>query len=65
MDEIYIKKENLCNWIAKYFPTKDLISIDDLISVIEDLDSEKDELQEELDDLKNEMAENYAQRAKF
>lgn len=47
MDSVYIDKGELNSWIAKYFPKKDLISIDDLIGVIEDLDSEIEELKEE------------------
>ena len=40
MDEVYIdiRKENA--WIKKYFENKDLVSIGDLISVIEDLEED-------------------------
>ena len=47
MDKVYIDKGELNSWVAKYFPNKDLISIDDLIGVIEDLDSELEYLKEE------------------
>lgn len=47
MYDVYIKKNQLNSWIAKYFD-KDLISINDLIGVIEDLDSEIEDLHEQL-----------------
>ena len=43
--------DELNDWIAKYFPNKDLISIDDLIAVIEDLDGELDEQKEKYEEL--------------
>lgn len=46
MNRVYIDKGELNSWVAKYFPTKDLISIDDLIGCIEDLDSELEEIKE-------------------
>ena len=47
MDQIFIKKEELNSWIAKYFKG-DLVSIEDMLGVIEDLDGEIDILKEEL-----------------
>ena len=52
MKEVYILKSDLNEWIAKYFK-KDLISIDDLLTVIEDLDSEIERLNDKIKDLKN------------
>lgn len=46
MNRVYIDKGELNSWVAKYFPTKDLISIDDLIGCIEDLDAELEEIKE-------------------
>lgn len=47
MDEVYIKTDYLMEWMKKkYFPNKELISIDDLISLIEDLDSDIEVLEE-------------------
>lgn len=47
MDEVYIKSDYLMEWMKKkYFPNKELISIDDLISLIEDLDSDIEVLEE-------------------
>ena len=50
MENIFIKKEDLNKWVAKYFEYKDLISIEDLISTIEDLDDEINDLKDKLED---------------
>ena len=59
MDEVYIdiRKENA--WIKKYFENKDLVSIGDLISVIEDLDGEIEHWKEKYQDLEEDLRENY------
>lgn len=51
MEEIFIdiRKEN--EWIRKYF-TSDLISINQLLGIIEDLDSEVEYLKEQIEDMK-------------
>ena len=56
MDKVYILREDLNRWVAKYFD-KDLITIDDLIGVIEDLDGELDSLKEEFNDYMEEHKE--------
>lgn len=48
MENVFIKKENLNNWIAKYF-FKDLISISDLLDLIEELDEEIQTLKEHIE----------------
>lgn len=53
MDNVFIKKEELNKWVAKYFPTQDIISIDDLINTIEDLDDIRTDLEERIDELLN------------
>ena len=53
MNQVYITKDELNSWIAKYFPTKDLISIDDLICCIENLDEDVERLQEQLEEREN------------
>lgn len=53
MDNVFIKKEELNKWVAKYFPTQDIISIDDLINAIEDLDDIRTDLEEKIDELLN------------
>lgn len=58
MTDVYIRKEDLPRWIAKYFK-KDLISIDDLLGCIEDLDSDVENLKSKLEDLENDIEENY------
>lgn len=61
MDEIYLKTNELNSWIAKYFD-KDLISIDDLISVIEDLDSEVEDLRYKLEEKGNDYPDEERDR---
>ena len=52
MNNVYISTNELTEWIIdKYFRNKDLVSIDDLIGLIEDLDSEVEKLNEEIDSL--------------
>lgn len=57
MNEIYIKKEDVNRWIGKFFENKDLISIDDLIAVIEDLDGDLESLKEKYEELDNDFYE--------
>lgn len=59
MNQVYIKKEDVNKWIGKYFEKQDLISIDDLISVIEDLDSEVERLKEKIEDIEQDIEDNY------
>lgn len=59
MTEVYIKKIDVNKWIGKYFPDKDLISIEDLIGCIEDLDSEVESLKEEIENINENIKENY------
>lgn len=58
MNEVYIDMRKESKWISKYF-NKDLVSIEELLGVIEDLDSELESLQEKYDDLKQDMEDNY------
>lgn len=58
MKEVYIKKNELSEWLAKYFK-QDLISIDDLLGVMEDLDSDVKRLEEKIQDLEQDIEENY------
>jgi len=70
MDNIYINKQDLFNYKATYelfnkLFKSDLISVDELISVIEDQAGEIDELQEKLDDLEQDIEENYKPISKY
>ena len=58
MENVFIKREELNKWIAKYFK-EDLVSIDDILRVLEDLDNEIDRVKEEFDDYKRMVADNY------
>ena len=59
MNNVYIKTTELNSWITKYFPNKDLITIDDLIGCIEDLDSEITKLLEQIEDREQDIQDNY------
>lgn len=64
MKEIYIKKDELNEIVAKYFKG-DLISIEDLISTIEDLSYEIDSLKEEIEDIEQDRDDNYKPRSYY
>lgn len=59
MDEVYIDMRDKNWWIKKYFENKDLVSIGDLIGVIEDLDGEVEHWKEKYEDLEEDLRENY------
>ncbi len=59
MECMYIKTEDLNKWVAKYFPNKDLITVDDLLAVIEELDAELENEKEKCEELENNMRDNY------
>lgn len=58
MENVFIKREELNKWIAKYFK-EDLVSIDDILRVLEDLDNELDRVKEEFEDYKQMVSDNY------
>lgn len=58
MNNVYVKKENLGEIVEKHF-NKDLISIDDLIGLIEELDYHIDRLEEKINDIEQEIEDNY------
>lgn len=58
MENVFIKREELNKWIAKYFK-EDLVSIDDILRVLEDLEFELDSLKEEFEDYKQMVEDNY------
>jgi protocatechuate 3,4-dioxygenase beta subunit len=52
MNNVFIKADEFTTYISrKYFKNRDLISIDDLICLIEDLDDELELKQQEIDSL--------------
>ena len=59
MENVYIKVEDMNKWVAKYFPNKDLVTIDDLLAVIEDLDSELENAKMDYEELENNLHDNY------
>ena len=62
MENVYIRKDELNKWVAKYF-NKDLISVDDLIGVIEDLDGEVDSLKEKIEEMEQDIEENFIRKS--
>lgn len=60
MEEVYILKSEMNSWIKKHFD-KDIISINDLLVLIEDLDSELEHVKEEFEDYKQNIQDNYKQ----
>lgn len=58
MNDVYVKRESLNNWISKHLPAnRDLYSIDDLIGAIEDMDGEIYELETKLEEKQNTIDE--------
>ena len=53
LDSIYILKEEMPEWLQKYFKNIDLISIEQLIDLISDLDDEIQELKIEKEERGN------------
>lgn len=62
MDRVFIKVEDLNKWVAKYFPGKDIISVDDLIGTIEDLDDDITNLKDKIKDFERDIEDNYVSR---
>lgn len=60
---IYLKTSTLNSWIInKYFPEKDLIKVEDLISTLEELDSEVEHIKEELENVIQDRDDNYKRK---
>lgn len=57
MDNIFIRCD--CYILKKFFPKKNLITIEDLICLAEDLDAEKEQLEEQFEDFKKIVDEQY------
>lgn len=62
MDNVFIKKNELSEWTQKYFK-EELVSVDDLIRVIEDLDNEIENVKEKYEDFKQMVLDNYIPRS--
>ena len=68
MNNVFIKADEFTTYISrKYFKNRDLISIDDLICLIEDLDDELELKQQEIDSLtyKNDYPNEESDREKY
>ena len=51
--DVYIKTKEFNPWIEKYFPKQDLVTIDDLIGVIEQLQADIEYLEDKVYELEN------------
>lgn len=63
---IYFKKHDLINFdcisekmLDRLGITEDIISINDLLGILEDLYFEKEHLEEEIEDIKQDIEDNY------
>lgn len=63
MDQLYINLKDMNECFTKRYLQdefkKDLVSVDELIGLIEDLKGEYDYLEEQYEDLKRDMEDNY------
>lgn len=59
MDQVYIKVQDMNKWVAKYFPNQDLVTIEEILSVIEELDSELENEKIKYEELESNLHENY------
>ena len=59
MKNVYVKVEDMNKWVAKYFPNKDIVTVEDLLAVIEDLDSELADAKMDLEELEENLHDNY------
>ncbi len=60
MDNIFISTEEIPrNLVDEYFRDKDLVSIDNLIAILDDVDYQLKSLQDEYDNFKENVNENY------
>lgn len=59
MENVYIKVQDMNKWVAKHFPNQDLVTIEEILGVIEELDSELETKKREYKELENNLHENY------
>lgn len=53
MDELFLKVDYLPSWLRKYFERFDIITLEQIIDLLEDLDSEVKELRIEKEERGN------------
>jgi hypothetical protein len=59
MDSVYIKVSDLNKWTGKYFDGKDIVSVEDILGVLEDVADECEHWKEKFEDLEEDLRENY------
>ena len=62
MENIYIMKEKLNERISKHF-NKDLISVDDLLNIIDELDFEIEMLNEKIEEIEQDKKDNWSRQS--
>lgn len=58
MENVLVNLEGY-DWLKNLFDGKDLVSIEEMIELIDELQYDKDYIAEEFEDYKNYVAENY------
>ena len=58
MENVMINLEGY-DWLKRLFDGKDLVSIEDMIELIDELQYDRDYIKEEFEDYKNYVADNY------
>ena len=60
LGNVFISTKELSDYIRNdYFRDKDLVTLDEIFSLLEDLACDKERLEEELEDLKRDIEDNY------
>lgn len=59
MENTYILAKDISPCIKKYFGNDDLISVNELLCVLEELDFDIEKLKEEIEDIKKDIEDNY------
>lgn len=59
MKEVYVKTTDL-SWITDYyFKNKDIVSVEELVCLIQDLIGEKEDLEDKVRELESDIEDNY------
>lgn len=63
MEGVYIKVKDLSLHIQnKYFQNKDIVSLDEIIGLLEDIDDELEDVEDKYNDLQQDLEDNYIPR---
>ena len=60
MNNVYINTNQMASWVVdKYFKNKDLVTIDEILCLLEDLSDDLEHMKEQYHDLHEDLVENY------